>query len=79
MPGTPSKCGRIIAVLKSAEPTKLLEGRCSIQLSYGRLAHCSCLMACADCFIEQLEAFLTLEQRRAWCAVGLVDITSSWT
>lgn len=27
-------------------------------------------------FIEQLEAFLALEQRGQWCAVGLVDITS---
>ena len=27
-------------------------------------------------FIEQLEAFLALEQRGSWCAVGLVDITS---
>src|ERR671915_556139 len=27
-------------------------------------------------FIEQLEAFLALEQRGKWCAVGLVDITS---
>jgi diguanylate cyclase (GGDEF)-like protein len=27
-------------------------------------------------FIEQLEAFLALEQRGCWCAVGLVDITS---
>jgi diguanylate cyclase (GGDEF)-like protein len=27
-------------------------------------------------FIEQLEAFLALEQRGHWCAVGLVDITS---
>jgi diguanylate cyclase (GGDEF)-like protein len=27
-------------------------------------------------FIEQLEAFLALEQRGNWCAVGLVDITS---
>jgi len=27
-------------------------------------------------FIEQLEAFLALEQRGRWCAVGLVDITS---
>src|ERR1700752_4634605 len=27
-------------------------------------------------FIEQLEAFLALEQRGTWCAVGLVDITS---
>jgi diguanylate cyclase (GGDEF)-like protein len=27
-------------------------------------------------FIEQLEAFLALEQRGLWCAVGLVDITS---
>jgi diguanylate cyclase (GGDEF)-like protein len=26
-------------------------------------------------FIEQLEAFLALEQRGTWCAVGLVDIT----
>src|SRR5687768_15740540 len=26
-------------------------------------------------FIEQLEAFLALEQRGRWCAVGLVDIT----
>lgn len=27
-------------------------------------------------FVEQLEAFLALEQRGSWCAVGLVDITS---
>jgi diguanylate cyclase (GGDEF)-like protein len=27
-------------------------------------------------FVEQLEAFLALEQRSQWCAVGLVDITS---
>lgn len=27
-------------------------------------------------FVEQLEAFLALEQRSRWCAVGLVDITS---
>ena len=27
-------------------------------------------------FMEQLEAFLALEQRTRWCAVGLVDITS---
>src|SRR5262245_23527657 len=27
-------------------------------------------------FIEQLEAYLALEQRGRWCAVGLVDITS---
>src|SRR3954470_11611237 len=27
-------------------------------------------------FIEQLDAFLALEQRGTWCAVGLVDITS---
>jgi diguanylate cyclase (GGDEF)-like protein len=27
-------------------------------------------------FIEQVEAFLALEQRGRWCAVGLVDITS---
>lgn len=27
-------------------------------------------------FIEQLEAFLALEQRGRWCAVGLVDITA---
>jgi GGDEF domain-containing protein len=27
-------------------------------------------------FIEQFEAFLALEQRGRWCAVGLVDITS---
>ena len=27
-------------------------------------------------FVEQLEAFLALEQRGQWCAVGLVDITS---
>jgi len=27
-------------------------------------------------FIEQLEAFLALEQRGRWCAVGLVDLTS---
>src|SRR5690242_15578848 len=27
-------------------------------------------------FIEQLEAFLALEQRGTWCAVGLVDITA---
>src|SRR5687768_16751579 len=27
-------------------------------------------------FIEQLEAFLALEQRGHWCAVGLVDINS---
>jgi diguanylate cyclase (GGDEF)-like protein len=27
-------------------------------------------------FIEQLEAFLALEQRGHWCAIGLVDITS---
>ena len=27
-------------------------------------------------FIEQLEAFLALEQRGKWCAVGLVDITA---
>jgi diguanylate cyclase (GGDEF)-like protein len=27
-------------------------------------------------FIEQLEAFLALEQRGRWCAIGLVDITS---
>jgi GGDEF domain-containing protein len=27
-------------------------------------------------FIEQLEAFLALEQRGQWCAIGLVDITS---
>ena len=27
-------------------------------------------------FVEQLEAFLALEQRGKWCAVGLVDITS---
>src|SRR5262249_10688609 len=27
-------------------------------------------------FNEQLEAFLALEQRGMWCAVGLVDITS---
>jgi diguanylate cyclase (GGDEF)-like protein len=27
-------------------------------------------------FVEQLEAFLALEQRGHWCAVGLVDITS---
>jgi diguanylate cyclase (GGDEF)-like protein len=27
-------------------------------------------------FVEQLEAFLALEQRGRWCAVGLVDITS---
>jgi diguanylate cyclase (GGDEF)-like protein len=27
-------------------------------------------------FIEQLEAFLAIEQRGRWCAVGLVDITS---
>ena len=27
-------------------------------------------------FVEQLEAFLALEQRGTWCAVGLVDITS---
>jgi diguanylate cyclase (GGDEF)-like protein len=27
-------------------------------------------------FIEQLEAFLALEQRGQWCAVGLVDVTS---
>src|SRR5438445_5449163 len=26
-------------------------------------------------FTEQLESFLALEQRRRWCAVGLVDIT----
>ena len=26
-------------------------------------------------FVEQLEAFLALEQRGRWCAVGLVDIT----
>src|SRR5207248_6909091 len=26
-------------------------------------------------FTEQLEAFLALEQRGSWCAVGLVDIT----
>ncbi len=29
-----------------------------------------------DRFMEQLEAFLALEQRGHWCAVGLVDITS---
>ena len=28
-------------------------------------------------FIEQLEAFLALEQRGRWCAIGLVDINSS--
>lgn len=27
-------------------------------------------------FVEQLEAFLALEQRGRWCAVGLADITS---
>src|SRR6188768_620671 len=27
-------------------------------------------------FIEQVEAFLALEQRGRWCAIGLVDITS---
>lgn len=27
-------------------------------------------------FVEQMEAFLALEQRGTWCAVGLVDITS---
>ena len=27
-------------------------------------------------FIEQLEAYLAIEQRGRWCAVGLVDITS---
>ena len=27
-------------------------------------------------FVDQLEAFLALEQRGHWCAVGLVDITS---
>src|SRR5215208_5294055 len=27
-------------------------------------------------FVEQLEAFLALEQRGQWCAIGLVDITS---
>src|SRR6266850_1169016 len=27
-------------------------------------------------FIEQVEAFLALEQRGKWCAIGLVDITS---
>ncbi|MGE0591705.1 MAG: GGDEF domain-containing protein [Vicinamibacterales bacterium] len=27
-------------------------------------------------FIEQLEAFLAIEQRGRWCAVGLVDITA---
>ena len=27
-------------------------------------------------FIEQLEAFLALEQRGQWCAIGLVDITA---
>ena len=27
-------------------------------------------------FVEQLEAFLALEQRGRWCGVGLVDITS---
>jgi diguanylate cyclase (GGDEF)-like protein len=27
-------------------------------------------------FVEQMEAFLALEQRGRWCAVGLVDITS---
>ncbi len=27
-------------------------------------------------FVEQLEAFLALEQRGRWCAVGLVDITA---
>jgi diguanylate cyclase (GGDEF)-like protein len=27
-------------------------------------------------FVEQLEAFLALEQRGHWCAVGVVDITS---
>ena len=27
-------------------------------------------------FIEQLEAFLALEQRGRWCAIGLVDINS---
>ena len=27
-------------------------------------------------FVEQLEAFLALEQRGHWCAIGLVDITS---
>jgi diguanylate cyclase (GGDEF)-like protein len=27
-------------------------------------------------FVEQLEAFLALEQRGRWCTVGLVDITS---
>jgi diguanylate cyclase (GGDEF)-like protein len=27
-------------------------------------------------FVEQLEAFLALEQRGRWCAVGLVDISS---
>src|SRR5688572_17132300 len=27
-------------------------------------------------FVEQLEAFLALEQRGRWCAVGLVDINS---
>jgi diguanylate cyclase (GGDEF)-like protein len=27
-------------------------------------------------FVDQLEAFLALEQRGRWCAVGLVDITS---
>jgi PleD family two-component response regulator len=27
-------------------------------------------------FIEQLEAYLALEQRGQWCAIGLVDITS---
>src|SRR5262245_4973900 len=27
-------------------------------------------------FVEQLEAFLALEQRGSWCAIGLVDITS---
>src|SRR5688572_16405607 len=27
-------------------------------------------------FVDQLEAFLALEQRTRWCAVGLVDITS---
>jgi len=28
-------------------------------------------------FIEQVEAFLALEQRGRWCAIGLVDINSS--
>ena len=27
-------------------------------------------------FIEQVEAFLALEQRGRWCAIGLVDINS---